>query len=41
MASHDDAMPTKSSWDPAKCLGTCCLISSKAQRVSASKPPAN
>lgn len=41
MASHDDAIPAKSSRDPAKCPGTCCLISSKAHRVSASKPPAN
>jgi len=41
MASQDDAMPAKSSRDPAKCPGTCCLISSKAHRVSASRPPAN
>lgn len=34
-------MPANSSCEPPKCLGTRCLISSKAHNVSESRPPAN
>lgn len=34
-------MPANNCWHPPRCLGTRCLISSKAHNVSESRPPAN